>query len=223
MEKRISCPNGGKILTYFEGLYEAVYILLHPFIKPFGIPPNRFEVSPYPSKKEILRNCDLINWNQVLKMSTFENINQIDIGLKTRIGAIGKQFRKLSYSHKIDCLFKDFGLVEPCEGDLGALLKNKLFLALKKLGVEELKVYDEFCFNEEKYSLQNLINKELVSPHGHLYCEELNLLITTHWDSHFSFICSSAENINKILTVDSFDGFLCNENTEVYWSLQKTE
>jgi hypothetical protein len=45
------------------------------------------------------------------------------------------------------------------------------------------------------------------------------LLWTIHWDSHFSFICSSEVKLAAIQQTSELEGFLCAPSTEVYWSV----
>jgi len=41
-EKFASCPYDEKILPFYEGQFEAVNVMLHPFLKPFNLDIERF-------------------------------------------------------------------------------------------------------------------------------------------------------------------------------------
>ncbi|QGM29159.1 hypothetical protein GI482_01535 [Bacillus sp. N3536] len=49
--------------------------------------------------------------------------------------------------------------------------------------------------------------------------ENHSILLTTHWDSHFSMLCSDKNTVNKIVKSCNLEGFYCVERTKVYWSL----
>lgn len=57
------------------------------------------------------------------------------------------------------------------------------------------------------------MEEEKIPYSGCVFTPDHSLLVTTHWDSHCSFLCSSKEKI------DTFEGFYCTSKTEVFWSL----
>ena len=78
---------------------------------------------------------------------------------------------------------------------------------------------DEFGTERKLTWIEDLIEKDLVPSHGCVFTHDHSLLITTHWDSHCSLLCSSKDIIEKILSVYNFEGFYCSPKTEVYWGL----
>jgi hypothetical protein len=217
---RAMCPTDGKILAFYEGLFEAVYILLHPFIKADSIDPNRFYPESYPTKAEILANCSPVSWSEVIRLTELQNINEVDIGLRTAILGLKDEFTKPGFADAINKLEETSNIIRPSEGDIPELLQNKLFDAIQKSGNDQLWIADEFGEEQKLEWIDDLkVNYELPS-HGNIFTSDKSLLITTHWDSHFSFICSTRDNIATLLDFSPLEGFYCDESTEVYWSLR---
>ena len=80
-----TCPTEGRVLEYYAGTFEAVYVLLHPFIKTVSIDKEQFKPSTYPSRTSIVRNCAPVSWAEVAKIAGLPSIAAVDIGLRTRI------------------------------------------------------------------------------------------------------------------------------------------
>lgn len=220
-EKYASCPYDGRILEYYEGQFDSVFILLHPFIQPVRINLNRFRPSTWPNKKEIIEGCVSVSWKKVLELTGLNTLSDIDIGLRTSISGIKKEFCNEVFAGKLDDLIEERAIVHPTEGELSPLLENRLFQGVKAIGYDWLWVGDEFGTERKLYWIDDLIEKDEVPSHGCVFTHDQNLLITTHWDSHCSFLCSTRDRIERILALDHFEGFFCSEKTEVYWGLHE--
>ena len=216
-EKYASCPTDGKILSYYAGQFEAVYVLLHPFVRPESIDGERFCPEKWPTKQEIISGCSSITWLEILNMAGFLNISEIDIGLRTIIGGIAKKHVNEHSAKKLLELTDDLKIIRPTEGELPPLIENRIFNVIKNLGYESLWVSDEFGTEKSSYQIDYLIENDKVPGHGCIFTHDHNLLVTTHWDSHCSFLCSTRETIEEILELDSFEGFFSTAKTEVYW------
>ena len=85
------CPGEGKILPFFRGRFDTVYILLHPFINPTQMDSEAFEGEDWPNKHEIISGCDPISWRQVLGITQLNTLADIDVGLRTSNFGIYKE------------------------------------------------------------------------------------------------------------------------------------
>jgi hypothetical protein len=65
-----------------------------------------------------------------------------------------------------------------------------------------------------------LVAKTGIDCQADAFVRDKTVLWTTHWDSHFSFLCSSDSNLNAIPKAYHFEGFFCDRTTEVYWSVR---
>jgi hypothetical protein len=218
-EKFASCPYEGKILEFYEGQFESVFSLLHPFFKPISIDSELFYPETWPSKNEIIEGCEIIKWQEVLQLTRLETISEIDIGLKTSILALKESKCNHEYADILKKLTKDEDIIHPPEGDLPPLLENRIYSALKNIGYKWLWVGDEFGTERQLHWIDDLMAKEQIPAHGCVFTHDHNVLVATHWDSHCSFLCSSKETIEMILEFDDFEGFYCTPKTEVYWGL----
>ncbi len=216
-DKFASCPNDGNILEFYKGKFEAVYVLLHPFIKSDVIDWDKITPQTYPSKNEIMEKCISVTWQDILKITLFKNISEIDVGLRSWVHGIIKH--NDTFVAHLEKLYDEARIVTPPEGDLPPLLENRLYAAMKKLGYEWLWVESEFADERKLHCIDDLISGDLIPTHGSIFTHDHTLLITTHWDSHCSFLCSSRAMIEKILAVDPFEGFYCTPDTQVYWGL----
>ena len=177
---------------------------------------ERFCPSKWPEKHEIINGCDSISWQEILKLSGLNSLSDIDVGLRTSIGGLKKELSNEQFSKKLAEL-EDQNIIHPQEGDIPPLLENRLLKTIKKLGHNWLWVGDEFSTERKLHWIDDLVENDEIPSHGCIFAHDHSLLVTTHWDSHCSFLCSSKENIKKILSLESFEGFYCTQKTEVYW------
>ena len=144
------------------------------------------------------------------------SLSDIDIGLRTNLHGLKKEFSNEQFSKKLAEL-EEKSIIHPQEGDIPPLLENRLLKTIKKLGHNWLWVGDEFGTERKLHWSGDLIEKDEIPSHGYIFAHDHSLLVTTHWDSHCSFLCSSEEVIEEILSLEPFEGFYCTPNTEVYW------
>lgn len=215
-----ACPYDGRILEFYKRQFECVFVLLHPFIKPLSIDPKFFYPGTYPSKTDILANCVAVRWTEAITLSSLVDVNQLDIGLRTAIGGLKAEFSNSDYAGEIDRLEVAQRLIRPSEGEVPELIQNDFFEAVQSLGEDWLWVGDEFCSERKLEWIDDLKGNYQLPSHGNLFLPNKKLLLTTHWDSHFSFVCSDRTTILALLKFFPFEGFFCDENTEVYWSVQ---
>jgi Protein of unknown function (DUF2711) len=220
-DKFASCPYDENIFDYYNGQFETVYVLLHPFIKSDMIDWDKITAKTYPSKNEMIEKCTPVAWQEILKITPFKNISEIDVGLRSWIHGIKKHNENfVDYLHK---LYDEEHIVTPSEGDLPPLIENRLYAAIKKLGYEWLWIGNEFADERKLHYIDELISGDLIPTQDSIFTHDYALLLTTHWDSHCSFLCSSKNTIEKILAIDPFEGFYCTSDTQVYWGLHSSD
>jgi hypothetical protein len=216
-----SCPLDGNILEYYAGVFEAVYVSLNPFIKPISIDSAEFKPGTYPNRASIATNCDAVSWSEVAQLAQLPSIAAVDIGLRTGIGGLKDEFANRSYAAALDALSGTQGILTPTEGCFSDLLHDKILQSIQELGYEWLWIGDEFCTERKLHWIDDLKNQSdgLVKGRFNVFTPDKQLLWTIHWDSHFSFLCSSQEKLAAIQNTSSLEGFFCTPSTEVYWSV----
>lgn len=214
-----SCPNEEIILDFYKGQFESVYVIFHPFIRPVSISKELFCPATYPDKTTLMANCKPVSWAEVMKLTDLKSASEIDLGLKTTIMAVREEFGNKAFEAEIERLYENQGVVMPNEGLLPELLQDFLWQAIQHVGHDWLWVGDEFCTERKLEWIDDLKPREEFPVHGCFFTPDKSILLTTHWDSHFSFLCSSREMIDQVLNFHPFEGFYCDEKTEVYWSV----
>lgn len=216
MEKYVACPYDEKILAFYQGQFEAVYILLFPFFRHGNIPKERFYPATFPRKLELIAHCPPVSWAEILQLSGLDSLARLDVALRTSISGLREDLCDRAASAAID-LFESHGILQPTEGTLSPLLENRILRAIQKLGHDWVWISEEFGRERKLHWIEDLYATENIPYAGHVFTHDHQILVTTHWDSHCSLLCSSHETIEKILSIEPFEGFYCDETTEVYW------
>jgi hypothetical protein len=216
-----SCPLDGKVLDFYAGTFEAVYVSLNPFIQPISLDKAEFRPGFYPVRSSIVTNCKPISWSEAAQLAQLPSLAAVDIGLRTGIGGLKAELRNDNYAAAIDALRDTKGILPPLEGVFSDLLHDRILQSIQKLGYEWLWVGDEFCTERKLHWIEDLKNQDVGLTRGrfNVFTPDKQFLWTIHWDSHFSFLCSSAERLTAIQHASGVEGFLCNPSTEVYWSV----
>jgi len=211
----------GKILEYYAGAFEAVYALLHPFIKPVSVGKEQFEPGTYPTRSSIVKNCVAVSWEEVATKAGLPSIAAVDIGLRTMIRGLRAEFSNQEYSDKIELLAESDDILPPPEGSFSDLLHDKVLSYIQDVGHKWVWVGDEFGTKRKLYWIEDLKGQDAGPTTGHcnVFTPDKGILWTTHWDSHFSFLCSSKNNLATIQDGYHFEGFFCTARTEVCWSV----
>ncbi len=218
-DKYASCPYDERILEYYKEQFDCVYIILSPFARPHSVPLERFSPDSWPSKLEFIEGAEPISWQDVLDRTPLSTIAEIDIGLRSSIGGLSDKYGKKELANELDKLRQTEKIIYPSEGDISPFIENRLYDALQKIGHQWLWLGDEFCSERKLFWIEDLKQVEEIPSHGCVFTPDKSVLITTHWDSHFSLLCSSKETIDNILDKENFEGFFCSPQTEIYWSI----
>lgn len=219
--KYASCPYDGEVLAFYAGQFESVCVLLHPFMRPTNLDIERFCHASWPSKQEIVSACEAVSWREILHLMNFQSLSEIDIALRTSIGELNENYAKQVLSEKLCAVTAQNVLVHPQEGELPPLLENKLYAALKQIGHKWLWLSDELSMEHKLHWIDDLMIGDEIPVHGHVFAHDHSFLVTTHWDSHCSFLCASKALIEKVLAASPMDGFYCTSNTQVFWSVHE--
>ncbi|TYS68131.1 DUF2711 family protein [Sutcliffiella horikoshii] len=210
------------IKNFYKDVFNEVYIFFHPFIKPLTIDSELFYPESYPDKFQIINHCEILTWKEFLALSGMKSYEELDIGLRTRILGLNKEYENKELKEMINSVSKKENLIPPTEGMLPELLINKLLGAIKKEKYDWIWVGDEFGTERKLEYIDDLIDQDTLARHN-LFTHDNSILITTHWDSHFSMICSDdKKKIDRIIKWCNLEGFYCDDHTEIYWSVRNS-
>ena len=216
-----SCPNDGGILEYYAGTFEAVFVQLHPFLKTEPASADRSGQATNASHYEVSGTDAAVSWAEVAFLTGLPSLSAIDIGLRTMIGGLRAELANREFAETIGRLAESQHISPPSEGFFSPLLYQQTLSAIQALGYEWVWVGDEFCTERKLHWIEDLKIRETDVLWGpcNIFTPDKALLWTTHWDSHFSLLCSSKNLLDRIEDSYHFEGFFCTPSTEIYWSL----
>lgn len=218
----VCAPEGMPIKDFYKDVFEEVFVFFHPFIKPKNIDFELFHPDTYPSRNDIRDNCEMVTWKQFLSLSGIENFKQLDIGLRTNILGLREEHEDLETAALIETAILKNSIAPPNEGQFPEFVMNNILKEITNLGHNWIWVGDEFCSKRKLEYITDLITDNNKLDDGkNLFTHDNSILITTHWDSHFSLLCSDRQTLKHLVTTCNLEGFYCTEATEIYWSLSK--
>lgn len=225
----VCAPDGFPIKAYYKDYYEEVFIFLHPFVQPYSPSLNLAEAQL--TKFELMEQTRNVRWEEVLKLVGMKDYKELDIALRTLFGGLRDQYADEVASRKVVNLKIEAGIYEADAGYLPIELINPLLETIQSEGHDWIWLGDEFGSERKLQYVYDLWQSDKLDkgrfnlfPHGteryNLFTHDHELLITTHWDSHFSMICSDKKTIEKFRKNCNLEGFYCDDETEIFWSLQ---
>lgn len=216
-------PGGGPLLPFYRGVFEAVFVLLHPFLRPTGMSPERFLEGPDVDRDDICRTCEAVSWAQVQQLGGFSSLAEIDIALRTQIHGLREGFASPILAKQLQSCLDRLGLVQPVEGRFSELTHDKVLAFVQEEGHSWVWVGDEFGTERKLHWIDDLKKPDSDVTEGRrsVFTPDKGILWTTHWDSHFALVCGSNRMIDRMANDERFEGFRCDQDTEVYWSLQQ--
>jgi len=217
-----SCPSDGNVLAYYAGMFDSVYVLLSPFIKPITIPKDRFCPATYPDRQEICAGCEPVSWEVVRESSGLPSIAAVDVALRTRIRGLRAEFANHEFLDRLELALQKMRVIAPNEGEHSDLLHDKVLELFQSVGNSWVWVGDEFCSERKLHWIDDLKGNDIsvIAGHCNVFAPDKSILWTVHWDSHFSFLCSNGSTLERGIAELKLEGFYCQPQTEVFWSVR---
>jgi hypothetical protein len=217
-DKFAVCPLDGAILPFYEGVFEAAFVLLSPFLRPRS---PSVKIFPHTTADELCRTCDPVRWSEVQVLSGLPSLAAIDVALRTNILGLKKALANDALAIQLNDRLSQHGLLPPCEGMFPELSLDPVLSFIQSLGSEWVWVGDELCTERKLHWIDDLkpAKAETTLTQGSVFTPEKSTLWTVHWDSHFSLFCSTRENVERLSRHPDLEGFICGPATEVYWSI----
>lgn len=210
----------GRVLEYYRGVFECVYVLLSPFPRVVGLPMSRFEGDTWPSRSDIRSNCEPVSWSAVREAASLPDLAAVDLALKTDMGALRPAVARPELAARLVRYAEATNLLSPDDGGQSDFLHDEILELFRCFGHDWVWVCDEFDTNRERYLIDDLLEiDERLIDRSSVLAPDHSLLWTIHWDSHFSFLCSTSRSRLDAAGVDAFEGFFCTPETSVAWSL----
>lgn len=226
----VCAPEGVPIKAYYKDDHDEVFIFLHPFMQPYS--PGLILEETSLTKLEWMEKTRRIGWEEVLNLLEMKDYGELDVALRTLTSSLHKKYEDKITSGKVFDLREKEGIYEADAGFLPIELINPLLEAIKNEGHDWIWLGDEFGAERRLEYIQELWDSDKLNSdrfnlfaHGtgryNLFTHNNEMLITTHWDSHFSMLCSDKETIERVRKHCDLEGFYCDDKTEIFWSLER--
>lgn len=230
MDKHSICaPPDVPILQFYEGIFDTVFFSLNPFAQIFDSSSytlenfwdEKFEES---IKQRILKHTKSITWAEIIHKTDLKTFGEIDIALRTSIGGLNELSMNTDLEDALLAKIDQYQIMSPSEGSLPYSMINSILKAIQLLGYDWICVGSEYGDTMEMVWIEDILNdiRQIIFE-PNLYTYDRKILITCHWDSFQTYICSNKENVQFIVEQAGLEGFYANKNTEVYWSLKENQ
>ncbi len=241
-------------LKNYEGVYQIVFIAFHPFCTIEGYHPEscrhgtrvhrasdysdeeRSKLitslpkidpndSPIDFRDTIKKEGKSISWESMMSGIGFSSLEEFYRALLTTILALNNKFSDESGAEKLENYCSKNGIYPPTEGEFQPILESGFGEALKRAGVGEVIVRDEFNLEESIISVSDMIDPDnsvlniLVQKlwPTKFFTVDKSVLFIVDWDSFFTLICAKEEVAKLIKPHELFEGFYADETTDHYW------
>lgn len=213
-----------KQITHEEARQELDILKDFP---PFIADIYSYSNKDYPTEQEIFDSGQAISWDAIIKGSGLKDYSELNKALRTSIGALRQVFRRPELTEKLNNYTTNQSIWHPTEGGFDILSKVAIYKAFKLLDKNEIIVINEFYETTLTLELDKLTEFEFSEKVGYkdyyIYSSDKELLFTIEWDSFFFLIATGQEKMNKIISSNLFEGFICNEKTEHTWDYKEGE
>jgi hypothetical protein len=212
----------GRVLEYYAGVFDTVYVLLNPFERPATIPRERLLGGrPYPSQAQIRADCEPVTWETVRQLAGFPSLANVNVALQTYIGGLRKQYRRDDLLTQLEQAMAAHNLVPPGEGHFPPLMMSPVLQLFQEAGHHWLWAGDDLCTERKLYYIEDL--KAPDRPSGsqelNIFAPDKSMLWSVHWDTHFTFLCSSAARFEQLDVASRLEGFFCTPDFDFEWGI----
>ena len=214
--KNITCPQAGNILNHYKGYFDSVYIILNPFFYLNSIKDDRLNFDDFPDKSEILEKCNPISWREIKNKLGIDDNLDLDFALRNYFQKKEHSNPEMKVAKNLRRLLDEERIMPPEAGETSSFVEDKSLRTFHKLGYKKLYISDEFVTEQKLYDTKCLFDNDLIHVSGSLYPEDHKFLLTTNWENHCSYLCSSRSFIDEVLTMTDLEGFYAKDETEVW-------
>jgi len=206
------------IMEYYENSFEAIYLILNPFMlipKHIDVYDGKHDII---RKKYVLDNAKKISWEEVVK-----NKRALDYILHKYLqGRIDERrfsdFEGVHYDNEeIFGYLESQNIYTPLEGGFSELLENDFLRSLLDFAYEEVYVCNEFLSKSKLINVREQINDNYIIMGEILCTPDEKIVYGAYWDGYFTLLLSEKKIIEKIVKKYNFEGFYCTKDTTIRW------
>lgn len=218
-ENYVYPPYGTPLVEAYEGRFESVFIVLHPFIR---VPESLAwrTTGQYPSDRQILEEGSAFRWTAVEAATGLGSCARVNHALLTSIGSIKGELADLAGRDAVESFLRSNPVWMPTEGRFEPLLQRAFLHAFAWGGADELISVPEFPdFNPVvRLSIESLQRGSSPFPTGGtLLTPDESFLFTVDWDSFFTLFYGRRKFLTETARLLDLEGFFATPNTDHAW------
>jgi hypothetical protein len=212
-------PYGIPLVEAYDGRFESVFILLHPFIR---VPESlSWSVTrQYPSDAQIFAAGSRFPWTGVASKTGLGSCAQVNQALLTSTGSLTGYMASPVARNALQSLLQSEPIWMPTEGRFEPLLQPDLLRAFEMAGCEELIFVPEFPNSDPvvRLDIDGLKCGAIPFPtSGTLLAPDASFLFTVDWDSFFTLFYGPRRFVTEVARLLNLEGFFATPNTDHAW------
>jgi hypothetical protein len=219
IENFVYPPYSIPLAEAYDGRFESVYIVLHPFVRvPHSLAWN--VTQRYPDDAQIAALGSKYSWTEVAAETGLSSCARLNQALLTSICSLADHLADPHASDTLQTFLQSKPIWMPVEGRFATLLQPDILHAFESAGARDLIYVPEFP-NSDPYvtlSIEGLRNGNIPFPAcGTLLAPEASFLITVDWDSFFTLLYGPRAFITQVAAERNLEGFFAAPITEHTW------
>ena len=213
------------LLEAFDGKYECIFVIFHPFIRlPESI---SMKLQEYPSDEIITKHGKRINWSWIAKQARLTDCSKVNHALLTSIKALKQQYCDENSFARLNQLLDTHPIWYPTEGQFEPILHKVFKNAFQLVKAQKVIYVPEFpsIDSVEYYDIHEFVDIKITEfpSRGTLISSNSNLLFTVDWDSFFTLCYGNREQLTLILERNNLEGFFAGKTHSHWWYRQKVD
>ena len=212
-------PYGTPLVEAYDRRFEAVFIILHPFIRV----PEHLEWSVtrrYPTDAEISAAGLPVTWTEVANETGLSSCAHLNQALLTATGSLTGDLADREGRDALQRYLELHPVWMPAQGRYEPLLQRDLLRVFLSARCDGLIYVPEFPDREPVAcrSLQNLQENSGPFPGcGSLVAPDASFLLSVEWDSFFTLFYGSRAFLGQMAREQHFEGFFATGATDHAW------
>lgn len=218
-EDYIYPPYDFPLVNAYNGRFESVFILLHPFVH---VPQSLAwtNARAYPDDAQIAALGTKCRWSEIASHTGLSSCARINQALLTSIGALDSHLADPAGCDKVQSFLQSNPVWMPVEGRFEPLLQPDLLHAFTTAAADELFFISEFPEADPTVPLRLAELSEPLAPfptRGTLLAPDTSFLFTVEWDSFFTLFYGPRAFIRSVVAERNLEGFFATPNTDHAW------
>jgi hypothetical protein len=218
-DRYIYPPYDAPLADAYGGLFESVYVILHPFVSV----PNHLAwkaTKQYPSDEQILSDGTKCSWARVAAQTGLSTCCKLNHALLTSTRSLADELCDYPASDALQNFLQSASVWMPVQGRFEPLLQMDFLAVFQAAGQDELIFVPEFPHTDpiQLLHLSRIKSRKDAFPsRGTLAAPDESFLLTVDWDSFFTLFYGPREFVTEVVRQRHLEGFFATPSTEHFW------